>query len=38
MVLNNETVTQNPLFSELSDEGDVKSLFQILFSRKYYMN
>ena len=38
MVLNNQTVNQDPLFSELSDEGDVKNFFQILVSRKYYLN
>lgn len=38
MVLTNQPVTQDPLFSELSDEGHVKSLFQILVSRKYYLN
>ena len=38
MALNNQTVTQDPLFSELSDVGDVKSLFQILVSCKYYLN
>ena len=35
MILNTQTVTQEPLFSELSDWSDMKSLFQILVSRKY---
>ena len=38
MILNTQTVTQELLISELSDEGDMKSLFQILVCRKYYMN
>ena len=38
MILNTQTVTQDPLFNELSDRGDMKSLFQILVSRKYYIN
>ena len=35
MILNTQTVTQESLFSELSDGGDIKSLFEILVSRKY---
>ena len=38
MILNIQKVTQEPLFSELSDRGDMKSIFQILVSHKYYMN
>ena len=38
MMLNTQKVTQEPLFSELSDRGDMKSLFKILFSYKYYKN
>ena len=38
MRLNIQTVTQEVLFSDLSDEGDMESLFQILVSRKCYMN
>ena len=41
MILNTQTVTQEPLFSELSElsgGGDMRSLLQILVSRKYYMN
>ena len=38
MILNTQTVTQESLFSELSDGGDMKSLLQILVSRKYYIN
>ena len=38
MILNTQTVTQEPLFNELSDRGDTKSLFQIFVSRKYYAN
>ena len=30
--------TQEPLFSELSDRGDMKTLFKILVSYKYYKN
>ena len=37
MILNTQTVTREPLFSEWSDEGDMKSLFKILVSRKYYI-
>ena len=35
MIMNTQTVTQEPLFS---DWGDVKSLHQILVSRKHYTN
>ena len=38
MILNTQTVTQEPLFIELSDGGDMRSVLQILVSRKYYMN
>ena len=38
MILNTQTVAQEPLFSELNDGSNMKSLFQILVSRKYYMN
>ena len=38
MILNTQTVTPESLFIELSDGGDTKSLFQILVSRKYYIN
>ena len=38
MILNTQTVAQEPLFSELSNRDDMKSLFQILVSHKYYMN
>ena len=38
MILNTQTVAQEPLFNELSDGGDMKNLFQILVSCKYYMN
>ena len=38
MKLNIQTVTQEALFSDLSDEGDMESLFQILVSCKCYMN
>ena len=38
MMLNAHKVTQEPLFSELRDEGDMESLFQILLSHKCYMN
>ena len=38
MILNTQTVTQESLFSELSDGGNMKSLFQILVSRNYYIN
>ena len=38
MILNTQTITQEPLFNKLSDGGDMKSLFQTLVSRKYYMN
>ena len=34
--LNTQTVTRELLLSELGDEGDTKSLFQILVSRKCY--
>ena len=37
MILDNQTVTQEPLLKEMSDGGDMKSLFQILISLKYYM-
>ena len=38
MILNTQTVAQELLFSELNDGSNMKSLFQILVSRKYYMN
>ena len=38
MMLNTQKVTQEPLFSELSDRGDMKTLFKILVSYKYYKN
>ena len=38
MILNTQTITQEPLFSELNDGGDMESLFQILVSHKYYIN
>ena len=38
MKLNTQTVTQESLFSELSDEGNIESLLQITVSRKYYLN
>ena len=38
MKLNIQTVTQEALFSDLSGEGDMESLFQILVSCKCYMN
>lgn len=38
MKLNTQTVTQESLFSELSDEGNMESLLQITASRKYYLN
>ena len=38
MKLNIQTVSQEALFSDLSDEGDMESLFQILVSCKCYMN
>ena len=38
MILNTQTVAQEPLLSELNDGSNMKSLFQILVSRKYYMN
>ena len=38
MILNTQTVTQESLFSDLNDTGHMKILFQILVSRKYYMN
>ena len=37
MILDNQTVTQEALLKEMSDGGDMKSLFQILISRKYYV-
>ena len=38
MILNTQTVTQESLFKDLNDTGHMKILFQILVSRKYYMN
>ena len=38
MKLNTQTVTQESLFSELRDEGNIESLLQITVSRKYYLN
>ena len=37
MILDTQTVTQESLFSELSDGDDLKSLFQILIYPKYYI-
>ena len=38
ITLNTQKVIQELLFSELSDRGDMRRLFQIFVSYKYYMN